>query len=177
MIGMPMPILFNLELPFLQDTHLTSSNIPKYTESRSDKSWRLLDSIHFSPPATNDSSKQNDDGNCNMNNASIASTGSRVPFSYAEITKIKPGFHNDEKPKVFDRKTKRIKTKQNVKNVKKNAANSKKKAIEKNANDNELKMPSISETFEPRKARRSRKRGSRLKRGAKKNWKNKRSLK
>jgi len=49
------------------------------------------------------------------NNASIGSVGSRVPFSWAEITKIQPRFHHEAdddakshgcKPKVFDAPTK-----------------------------------------------------------------------
>ena len=153
----------------------------------------------------NDDTNNNTDNNNNNNMApnprqelhSIGSVGSRVPFSWAEITKIQPQFHNDavQKPKVFE-STPKIKTRYRLKEVKKNndnsnAASVKPPVVESNASNlnyndhnNEL-MPVIPES-DPcatkgdlgRRVRKSGKRGSRLKypngrRGTKKNWRKK----
>ena len=132
----------------------------------------------------------------NVEKNSIGSVGSRVPFSWAEVTKIQPQFHNDpttEKPKVFDQ-TPKIRTRYRLSKVKsdeiKMSASSSPRPPPNQVdntriNNEEYPMAAIPES-DPyatkadlgRRVRRSGKRGSRLKypnnrRGSKKNWRKK----
>lgn len=129
----------------------------------------------------------------NIERHSIGSVGSRVPFSWAEVTKIQPQFHNDptaEKPKVFDQTPKirtryRAKAKDGSNGSKSNSP--KPPVVDDNTriNNEQYPMAAIPES-DPyatkadlgRRVRRSGKRGSRLKypngrRGTKKNWRKK----
>eukprot|EP01084_Bolivina_argentea_P077192 139935_1 len=114
--------------------------------------------------------------NMNIRNHSIGSVGSRVPFSWAEITKIQPFFHNDQgahKPKVFEQ-TPKIKTRytSDTATLPKQKAQPKAVSINESSDyyDNHEMMPSIPES-DPfatksdlgRRVRRAGKRGSRLK--------------
>jgi len=130
----------------------------------------------------------------NIEKHSIGSVGSRVPFSWAEVTKIQPQFHNDltaEKPKVFDSTPKirtryRTKAKANDENGSGAKSNTPKPPVTDNTgiNNEEYPMAAIPES-DPcatkadlgRRVRRSGKRGSRLKypngRRTKKNWRKK----
>merc|ERR1719334_335798 len=126
----------------------------------------------------------------NMNDANtIGSVGSRVPFSWAEITKIQPKFHNDrstdsdhQKPKVFDQTPKielrhlkkqrpNIEPNNNGNGNKSNASNSKRNSNQRtNIQRDDILMPSIPEADPSanksdlgRRVRKAGKRGSRLK--------------
>lgn len=168
----------------------------------SDKGYYLINStsqenaaIFSSNSTTNDDNTGNINQINNVNPNSIGSVGSRVPFSWAEITKIQPQFHNENdkeaaKPKVFD-STPKILTRHRAKNnVNNNDNNNNNKLHGKIINDNSTgtddsnPMPAIPESdpFATKtksvRVRRSGKRGSRLKypngrRGSKKNWRKK----
>lgn len=132
----------------------------------------------------------------NIERHSIGSVGSRVPFSWAEVTKIQPAFHNDPDngPKVFNQ-TPKIRTRYRRKGkdngIKPNNSNSPRPPPPSAQTDNtrinneDYPMAAIPEC-DPyatkadlgRRVRRSGKRGSRLKypngrRGGKKNWRKK----
>lgn len=107
----------------------------------------------------------------------IGSVGSRVPFSWAEITKIQPKFHNEldnfSKPKVFDQshQTLKIATRHQPKgNAKKQTKSNVSKVNNIVDKQEDILMPSIPET-DPfanksdlgRRVRKAGKRGSRLK--------------
>jgi len=109
----------------------------------------------------------------------IGSVGSRVPFSWAEITKIQPKFHNEcaaedidhQRPKVFER-TPRIETRHLPQTRSSNNSANSKPAHKAKAQtpETEIPMPSIPES-DPlanksdlgRRVRKTGKRGSRLK--------------
>ena len=110
---------------------------------------------------------------CNDANT-IGSVGSRVPFSWAEITKIQPKFHNEsatdtdhQKPKVFDQ-TPKIATR----HLQQSRAPTAKRGTSYKAKvaEEDIPMPSIPES-DPfanrndlgRRVRKSGKKGSRLK--------------
>jgi len=123
------------------------------------------------PPQQQQQMDQNNDNN------TVSSVGSRVPFSWAEITKIQPKFHNEaagdidhQKPKVFEQ-TPKIATRHLPKH-RAPASGPKRgnKASRSRAEEEDIPMPSIPES-DPfankndlgRRVRRSGKRGSRLK--------------
>merc|ERR550525_1245635 len=123
---------------------------------------------HFPDPAD----RQNDAN-------TIGSVGSRVPFSWAEITKIQPKFHNEldnfSKPKVFDQshQTLKIATRHQPKGSghgKKQTKSNVSKVNNIVDKQEDILMPSIPET-DPfanksdlgRRVRKAGKRGSRLK--------------
>eukprot|EP01084_Bolivina_argentea_P028323 52664_1 len=151
------------------------------------------ENVVFSSKSVSTNNNDNNNGNNsngnnnNVGDASLGSVGSRVPFSWAEITKIQPQFHTDKhnethKPKVFDQ-TPTIRTRQRY--IKKNKINDTDEKMQepKNHDDkNEDHLPVIPEANPyatksdlGKKIRKSGKRGSRLKfpngrRGSRRNW-------
>jgi len=152
--------------------------------------------IFSSNSTTNDDNAGNANHINNVNPNSIGSVGSRVPFSWAEITKIQPQFHNENnkevhKPKVFECTPKILTRHRAKKKINNQENNNKPKIINNDSNstetDNSNPMPAIPES-DPfatktksefgRRVRKSGKRGSRLKypngrKGSKKNWRKK----
>eukprot|EP01084_Bolivina_argentea_P022856 42512_1 len=172
----------------------STTSIPSFLHhtnaSNSDKGYYLVSApIHFSSnnSLTHDSTNENAgintnnitiNPNANINaNASIGSVGSRVPFSWAEITKIQPQFHNQtNKPKVFD-KTPKIQTRypeKKNKPIKNNTKGIKPIIYNKNSDDTMPSIPEANTSIITPKRRRSRLRyysGKRNKRWRKKTQK------